>query len=339
MCVRWVQGGEFAWNPKPALALQGDSDDEDEDDDDDEDDDGKDEDDDNDGKDEADGQPAASAPDGATTFRLENVVFEVPAGETATKLPFSCSHFLLLKTLPFPYCGAAGSLVAVVGTVGSGKTSLLHALLGEMDCEVRPQPKCRHCSLSSSTIQVATASDWIHECLVQGASVTVRGRVAYAAQSAFVLNATVRDNVTFGRQFEQTFYDKVIHACALESDLESMKRGDLSEIGEGGATISGGQKQRVSLARTAFADADVVLLDDCLSAVDANVGAHIWQHCIKDLMRGKTRVLVTHALQYLAECDLVLVAVGVTAICCPPRPPPSHFSLCFNRDGDGVPAK
>eukprot|EP01050_Picozoa_sp_SAG11_P019148 SAG11_NODE_3008_length_2770_cov_2.049383_2_plen_371_part_00 len=163
------------------------------------------------------------------------------------------------------------------------------------------------------------------------------GGQTWAAPQAFILNATVRDNVTFGRQYEPNgFYDRVIAACALDRDLENMKRGDLSEIGEGGATISGGQKQRVSLARTAFADADVVLLDDCLSAVDANVGAHIWQHCIKDLMGGKTRVLVsrkalsfccaftvslfktmpfravpldqvTHALQYLAECDMVLV--------------------------------
>ena len=110
------------------------------------------------------------------------------------------------------------------------------ALLGEMDCE--------------------------------GASVTIRGRVAYAAQSAFILNATLRDNVTFGREFEQEFYNQVIEACALDRDLENMKRGDLSEIGEGGATISGGQKQRVSLARTVYAGTDTVILDDILSAVD-----------------------------------------------------------------------
>ena len=172
-----------------------------------------------------------------------------------------------------------GSLVAIVGPVGSGKTSLLHALLGEMDCEGEP--------------------------------VLIRGAVAFASQSPFVVNATLRENVAFGGDIDakKDHYEACLKACALQQDLDSMKKGDRTEIGESGETISGGQKQRLSLARVAFADADVVLLDDCLSAVDASVGAHIWQHCISDrgLMKGKTRVLVTHALQYLHECDTVFV--------------------------------
>ena len=173
----------------------------------------------------------------------------------------------------------SGSLVAVVGPVGSGKTSLLHALLGEMDCEGEP--------------------------------VTIRGSVAYAPQTPFILNATLKDNVGFGRDVEasRAHYDACLQACALSQDIKNMKKGDKTAIGESGETISGGQKQRLSLARAAFADADIVLLDDCLSAVDAMVGAHIWEHCISNngLMKGKTRVFVTHALQYLQFCDTIFV--------------------------------
>ena len=177
---------------------------------------------------------------------------------------------------------AKGELIAVVGAVGAGKTSLLHALLGEMDCE--------------------------------GSPVHVGGSIAYASQSPFILNATLRENIAFGRDIDshREHYDACLEACALEPDLKDMAKGDKTEIGESGETISGGQKQRLSLARTAFADADVVLLDDCLSAVDASVGQHIFQHCISNqgVMKGKTRILVTHALQYLPQCDLVLVMDG-----------------------------
>ena len=198
-----------------------------------------------------DDESSSSSATGRVSFRLDSVDLTVPTG----------------------------SLIAVVGPVGSGKTSLLHALLGEMDCEGKP--------------------------------VVIRGTVAFASQSPFVVNATLRDNIAFGGDVDakKGHYEACIKACALQQDLDSMKKGDKTEIGESGETISGGQKQRLSLARVAFADADVVLLDDCLSAVDASVGAHIWQHCISDrgLMKGKTRILVTHALQYLHECDTVFV--------------------------------
>ena len=140
-------------------------------------------------------------------------------------------------------------------------------------------------------------------------SVSLRGSVAYAAQTPFIFNDSIRQNILFGRALaDRPAYDAVLQACALTADLADMAKGDHTEIGEEGQTLSGGQKQRISLARAAFADADVVLLDDCLSAVDASVGAHIWQHCIKGVMADKTRLMVTHALQYLHECDTV---------CCP----------------------
>lgn len=126
-----------------------------------------------------------------------------------------------------------GSLIAVVGKVGSGKSSLLSALLGEME-------KLR-------------------------GYVGVRGQVAYVPQQAWIQNMSLRDNITFGRNYVRSFYNKVVDMCALKSDLAILQRGDQTEIGEKGINLSGGQKARVSLARAVYQNADVYLLDDPLS--------------------------------------------------------------------------
>lgn len=170
-----------------------------------------------------------------------------------------------------------GALVAVVGLVGSGKSSLLSALLGEMD-------------------------------KIEG-TVSVKGSVAYVPQQAWIQNSTLKENIVFGQELNDPWYQQVVEACALRPDLEILPAGDSTEIGEKGVNLSGGQKQRVSLARAIYCERSVYLLDDPLSAVDAHVGKHIFDKVIgpQGLLKDKTRVLVTHGLSYLPQADLILV--------------------------------
>lgn len=134
-----------------------------------------------------------------------------------------------------------GSLLAIVGAIGAGKSSLCSALIGMM----------------------MNTSD--------GGEVRVRGRIAYVSQQAWLQNASVRDNILFGEKYNRKRYKRVVDACALAPDLQMMVAGDRTEIGEKGIGLSGGQKLRVALARAVYSDADVIVLDDPLSAVDAHV--------------------------------------------------------------------
>ncbi|KAJ8457503.1 hypothetical protein ONZ45_g18288 [Pleurotus djamor] len=169
-----------------------------------------------------------------------------------------------------------GSFVAIVGRVGSGKSSLLQALIGEMR-------KTR-------------------------GEVKFGGMVSYVPQRAWIQNATVRENIFFGQPPDETRLNQVIEACSLEHDLSILPDGVETEIGEKGITLSGGQKARVSLARAAYSDADIVLLDDPLSAVDAYVGKDILDKCLLNgPLANRTRVLVTHALHVLDKVDYIYV--------------------------------
>uniref|UniRef100_A0A8C1TB72 ATP-binding cassette sub-family C member 5 n=1 Tax=Cyprinus carpio TaxID=7962 RepID=A0A8C1TB72_CYPCA len=168
-----------------------------------------------------------------------------------------------------------GSLLGVCGNVGSGKTSLISSILEQMH-------------------------------LLSG-SVSANGTLAYVSQQAWIFHGTVRDNILMGEPFDQTRYTSVIHACSLKPDLAVLPYGDQTEIGERGINLSGGQKQRVSLARAVYSNRDIFLLDDPLSAVDAHVGKHIFEECIKKKLKGKSVILVTHQLQYLEFCDEVVL--------------------------------
>ncbi|RKP19799.1 P-loop containing nucleoside triphosphate hydrolase protein, partial [Rozella allomycis CSF55] len=168
-----------------------------------------------------------------------------------------------------------GKLVAVVGDVGSGKSSLVAALLRQMV----------QCSGENK----------------------VYGSVSYVPQEAWLLNMLLKENIVFGSPFEEERYKEVIRVCALTRDLELMEFGDQTEIGERGVNLSGGQRQRISLARAVYNNADVILLDDPLSAVDQHVGRHIFDKCFKEFLKDKTRFLVTHQLQYLSQVDHVIV--------------------------------
>uniref|UniRef100_A0A8C4NL06 ABC-type glutathione-S-conjugate transporter n=1 Tax=Eptatretus burgeri TaxID=7764 RepID=A0A8C4NL06_EPTBU len=173
-----------------------------------------------------------------------------------------------------------GSLVAIVGHVGCGKSSLISAMLGELE-------------------------------RVSG-FVAVQGSVAFVPQQAWIQNATFRDNIVFGNVFKEKWYHRVLAACALLPDLEILPAGDMTEIGEKGINLSGGQKQRISLARAVYNRASIYLLDDPLSAVDAHVGKHIFDQLIgpEGLLKEETRVLVTHGLSFLPQMHHIVVLVG-----------------------------
>ena len=186
---------------------------------------------------------------------------------------------------------ARGSLTAVVGPVGSGKSSLLLALLGEL-----------HAEHASGTRGGAPAKPCRR---------VMPARVAYAPQEAWVMNATVRDNILLRRPYDAARYAAVLAACALERDLATLPGGDGTEVGERGVTLSGGQRARLSLARAVYAQADVYLIDDPISALDAPTARHVMQECLcGPLLKGSTRVLVTHARQWLHACDDVIVLDG-----------------------------
>jgi ABC-type multidrug transport system fused ATPase/permease subunit len=172
-----------------------------------------------------------------------------------------------------------GEFIVIVGAVGSGKSSLLKALLGEVR------------QLSGT--------------------VKLNGKISYFVQSPFIMNDTVEGNILFGKEGKnKSLYEAAISTCALAHDLTLLPQGDLTEIGEKGITLSGGQKARIAMARALYHDADLYFLDDPLAAVDANVGRHLFQECIVNEMllgktsqdsRKKTVVLVTNALQYLSH--------------------------------------
>uniref|UniRef100_A0A4W2CXI7 Multidrug resistance-associated protein 4 n=1 Tax=Bos indicus x Bos taurus TaxID=30522 RepID=A0A4W2CXI7_BOBOX len=168
-----------------------------------------------------------------------------------------------------------GELLVVVGPVGAGKSSLLHALLGELPPS-------------------------------QG-QVNVHGRIMYVSQQPWVFSGTVRSNILFGKKYEEEQYEKVIKACALKEDLQLLKENDLTEIGDQGTPLSEGQKARVSLARAVYQDADIYLLDDPLSAVDAEVSRHLFEQCIRQALKEKITILVTHQLQYLKDASQILI--------------------------------
>uniref|UniRef100_A0A8C7RZD4 Si:ch211-221f10.2 n=1 Tax=Oncorhynchus mykiss TaxID=8022 RepID=A0A8C7RZD4_ONCMY len=142
--------------------------------------------------------------------------------------------------------------------------------------------------------------------LLEG-NVAAGGGFAYVAQQAWILNDSLRENILFGKEYDEDKYNAVVSACCLIPDLTELPYGDMTEIGERGANLSGGQRQRVSLARALYSERPILLLDDPLSAVDAHVGSHLFHNAIRTASKGKTTIFVTHQLQYLAECDHVIL--------------------------------
>ncbi|KAI1720590.1 ABC transporter transmembrane region domain-containing protein [Ditylenchus destructor] len=170
-----------------------------------------------------------------------------------------------------------GSLVAIVGRVGTGKSSMLMSLMGEME-------------------------------RISG-KIGVYGTIAYVSQQPWIQNQNVRQNIIFGMPYDQSSYERTLIACCLQPDMHILAKGDLTEIGEKGINLSGGQKSRVSLARAVYQNRDIYLLDDPLSAVDSHVGAQLFNNVIgpSGILQNKTRILVTHDLSVLKHVDQILI--------------------------------
>ncbi|XP_071558724.1 probable multidrug resistance-associated protein lethal(2)03659 [Temnothorax nylanderi] len=168
-----------------------------------------------------------------------------------------------------------GSFVAIVGQVGSSKSSLLQAILQELP--------------------------------LSGGSIESRGRINYVSQQPWIFASSVRQNILFGQAMDKSRYNEVIRVCQMESDIDSFPHGDRTIVGERGINLSGGQRARINLARAIYKDADIYLLDDPLSAVDSHVSRRLVDKCICGYLKGKTRILVTHQLQYLQLADQIIV--------------------------------
>ncbi|KDP28919.1 hypothetical protein JCGZ_14690 [Jatropha curcas] len=168
-----------------------------------------------------------------------------------------------------------GMKVAICGSVGSGKSSLLSCILGEIQ-------------KLSGTVKIS-------------------GTKAYVPQSPWILTGNIRDNILFGTSYDNAKYYRTVRACALTKDFELFNCGDLTEIGERGINMSGGQKQRIQIARAAYQDADIYLLDDPFSAVDAHTGTQLFRECLMGILKDKTVLYVTHQVEFLPAADLILV--------------------------------
>jgi len=166
------------------------------------------------------------------------------------------------------------SLTIITGQVGSGKSTLLAAIASEV--------------------------------IPSSGNIVCSGTIAYVSQTAWVFSGTLRENVLFGEPYDKKKYAEVIKACALTEDIDRFSNGDLSMVGERGVLLSGGQRARVNLARAVYADADVYLLDDPLSAVDAKVSEHIFDQCICKLLQEKITILVTYAEKHMKAADQIV---------------------------------
>ncbi|CAO3660699.1 unnamed protein product [Umbelopsis vinacea] len=203
---------------------------------------------------------------------------------TSTTYQGANNFILDVPNITFP----SGKLTVVFGPTGCGKSSLLNALLGEMDALTGRAWLPSHCNWNKTVTTDKFALDSVDSSLYSY-------KVAYAAQQPWIQHASIRDNIVFGQPFDEVRYNKVLYQCALIKDLDILEDGDLTEIGEKGINLSGGQKQRVSLARAVYSRSKTVLLDDCLSAVDANTASHLYERCLLgDLMHDRTIILVSH---------------------------------------------
>ncbi|XP_052305769.1 ABC transporter C family member 3 isoform X2 [Populus trichocarpa] len=210
-----------------------------------------------------------------------DAIEKLPGGSSDTAIEIVDGNFswdlsssrATLKDINFKVLN--GMKVAVCGTVGSGKSSLLSSILGEL-------PKI------SGTLKLC-------------------GTKAYVAQSPWIQSGTIEENILFGKEMDKERYDKVLEACSLKKDLEILSFGDQTVIGERGINLSGGQKQRIQIARALYQDAQIYLFDDPFSAVDAHTGSHLFKEVLLGLLSSKTVIYVTHQVEFLSAADLILV--------------------------------
>ncbi|KAG9446395.1 hypothetical protein H6P81_012523 [Aristolochia fimbriata] len=205
---------------------------------------------------------------------MPDVAVEIEVGEYAWETNFFSIKPVVKITKRLKI--GKGQKVAICGSVGSGKSSFLCSIIGEI-------PR------------------------ISGREIKVYGSRAYVPQSAWIQTGTVRENVLFGKNMDGELYEEVVKGCALDKDIEMWADGDMTIVGERGMNLSGGQKQRIQLARAVYNNSDVFLLDDPFSAVDVHTGAHLFKECLSQLLVDKTVIYVTHQLEFLDFSDLVLV--------------------------------
>ena len=207
-----------------------------------------------------------------------------------------------------------GELVGICGQVGHGKTSFFNALLGELRCttsrerletHISKQQNKLHASYNDVPVEVEAADPRFD---AQIPHIYLNGKVAYFNQQPHIFSRSARENIIFGKEYIEQKYQTIVKLCCLEDDFKLFAAGDMTEIGGKGVTLSGGQKARVSLARALYSDADIYLLDDPLSAVDAHVGKTIWSQAIMGYLkqRGATVLIASHQTQYFKDADKIL---------------------------------
>ncbi|NWI13381.1 MRP7 protein, partial [Crypturellus soui] len=220
---------------------------------------------------------ALGSPSGpASAVEMQGAAFSwEPVKEEGTKQSSSAGSLQLhIENLTV----TKGMLLGVVGKVGSGKSSLLAAITGEL---IKQGGQVYVCDLEQG-FGLATQEPWIQF-------------------------TSVRENILFGKEYDARLYEKVLEACALSEDLNILPAGDKTEVGENGVTLSGGQKARIALARAVYQEKELYLLDDPLAAVDANVANHLMQKCVMGVLKHKTRILCTHRTEFLEKADALLL--------------------------------
>ena len=193
--------------------------------------------------------------------------------------PFLCLNRVKIRPRDDSFnlclCISDRKLIGITGPVGCGKSTLFDLILGEIPSAY--------------------------------GQITRQGQIAYVCQTPWVFSGTIRENIIFGKEFNQDTFEKAIEACSLKEDLKSLSCGDLTYVGERGVSLSGGQRARLNLARAVYSDADIYLLDDPLSSVDAKVSNEIFQRCICGTLSDRIRLFITHQARFLGKTDLVLL--------------------------------
>ncbi|XP_072762869.1 ATP-binding cassette sub-family C member 4 [Anoplolepis gracilipes] len=190
-----------------------------------------------------------------------------------------------------------GKLSALVGPVGSGKSSMLYLLLKELN------PGAGSVIFTHTSSKKVSYGKIVNDYHRDNSNL----RISYASQEPWLFGGTVKDNILFGQSFDRVRYAEVTKVCALMKDFKQLPQGDMTIVGERGVSLSGGQRARINLARAVYRQADLYLLDDPLSAVDTHVAKHLYTKCITEYLHGKTRILVTHQLQFLKLADQIIV--------------------------------
>ncbi|CDW87468.1 abc transporter [Stylonychia lemnae] len=241
----------------------------------------------------------------------------IAADEKKEIIPKQIKDLILLKNFDLKI--KRGEFITIIGeqvqyihinlhSVGSGKSSLLNAIIGDMlyiDEEIINQFGGLEAELDEDKMQELKEQvlSKVHEVK----PIKIYGQLSYVQQQPWIQNMTIRDNILFDQPYVESKYNQIIKDCELERDLEILPQGDMIEIGEKGINLSGGQKARVSLARAVYANKDIILMDDPISALDANVRKKIFKNVIMKQFKDKTRILVTHAMDFLQHTDRIII--------------------------------